>query len=276
MDFGRGMKPSIGAGELSVFIVEPSGMQARLTQKYLSELGVVNTKLFQDGATALEAMKKSPPDLAISAMYLTDMSGSDMISTMRTDATLSGIAFILISSEDNPEYLDPIRQSGACAILTKPFELKDMRTAIFATLDFINPGSLSLDGDDTGIENLNILVVDDSHSARAHLIRVLKNIGFKNITEAENGRLGVEALDRHSYDLVITDYNMPHMDGRELVEFIRTRSWQTQVPVIMITSERDEMRLAAVRQAGVSAICDKPFEPAQIKELIEHLFASGN
>jgi two-component system chemotaxis response regulator CheY len=268
------MKSAISTSELSVFLVEPSSLQARIVQKYLSDLGVLNTQVFQDGASALAAMRKQQPDLIISAMYMEDMSGSKLIEVMRADPALTEIAFILISSEDNPLYLDPVRQSGACAILAKPFELKHLREVIFTTLDYLNPGSLALEKDNFDIENLQVLVVDDSSSARSYLIRVLKNIGIKNITEAENGKRGAEIVQGHSFDLVITDYNMPEMDGGELVEFIRNKSWQNTLPIIMISSERDESRLAAVKEAGVSAICDKPFDPSHIKNLIEQIFAA--
>ncbi len=107
---------------------------------------------------------------------------------MRADQALSDIAFILISSEDNPLYLEPVRQSGTCAILTKPFELNQLRAVIFTTLDYLNSGSLALDKDDFDVENLHVLVVDDSSTARSYLIRVLKNIGIKSITKADNGK----------------------------------------------------------------------------------------
>lgn len=269
------MKSSISASDLSVFLVEPSSLQARIVQKYLNDLGVLNTHIFQDGTSALAAMRKQQPNLTISSMYLDDMTGSKLVEMMRADQALMGIAFILISSEDKPLYLDPVRQSGACAILTKPFELNDLRSAIFTTLDYLNPGSLALENDNFGIENLQVLVVDDSSNARSYLIKVLKNIGIKNITEAENGKQGAEIVQGHTFDLVITDYQMPEMDGRELVEFIRNKSWQNAVPIMMITSERNENRLAAVKQAGVSAICDKPFEPSHIKDLIEQMFTSA-
>lgn len=268
------VKSSVSMSDLCVFLIEPSGMQARLIQKYLGDLGISDTHIFHNGTSALVAMHKHQPDVAISSMYLNDMSGSELIEKMRADQTLANTAFILISSEDNPLYLDSVRQSGACAILTKPFDLKDLRAAVFATLDFLNPGSLALESDDTAIENLHILIVDDSTSARSYLVRVLKNIGFKHFTEAENGKHGVDIIERSTFDLVITDYNMPEMDGGELVAYIRNQSWQSELPVIMITSETNEQRLAAVKRAGVSAILDKPFEPAQIKDLIEELFAS--
>ena len=92
--------------------------------------------------------------------------------------------------------------------------------------------------------------------------------GIERITEAVNGKEAVDCLQTTMVDLVITDYNMPEMDGRELTEYIRTQSWQNAVPVLMVTSEQNMGRLAAVEKAGVSAICDKPFEATSIRRLI--------
>ncbi len=262
---------SISTCDLSVFIVEPSGMQARIVGKHLTELGISQINAYRDGRLALEAMHSIRPDLVISAMYLDDMSGAALIEQMHSDPVLAGCAFILISSEDNPEHLDIVKQSGACAIVQKPFELKDLRSAIYATLDYLNSGSLALESDQTDIENLHVLIVDDSVSARNYLKRVLRNIGFAHFSEAENGADGLDMLDRNSFDLIISDYNMPQMDGGQMVAALRNGSWQNQLPVIMITSEQDEQKLAEVRRAGVTAILDKPFEPAALKGLIERV-----
>jgi len=70
---------------------------------------------------------------------------------------------------------------------------------------------------------------------------------------------------------VITDYNMPRMDGQELAHFIRNSSDQPSLPVIMLTSESNEHRLAMAREAGVSAITGKPFEPNTLKRLLEEV-----
>jgi two-component system chemotaxis response regulator CheY len=268
------MKSSIRISTLKVFLIEPSRMQAHLIQEQLQRLGVLHVRVFQDAGPALDAMRREPPDLVISALHLGDLSGAELISTIRTEQALKNIAFVLISSEENPLYLDAVRQSGASAILTKPFGQKELQDAIFTTLDYLNTGSLALENDDLAVETLHILVVDDSFSSRAHLIRVLKNIGFTNFTEAENGKQGAEIILKNAFDLVMTDFNMPEMNGGDLVRFIRTKSWQQSIPIIMISSEKNEQRLAAVRAAGVTAICDKPFEPAQLKALIEQVFTS--
>ena len=86
--------------------------------------------------------------------------------------------------------------------------------------------------------------------------------------EAGDGKEGAAVLAETLVDLIVTDYNMPEMDGREFVEFVRNRSWQRTVPILMVTSESNEGRLAAVEEAGVSGICDKPFEPAVVRSLL--------
>lgn len=262
-----------GIGDISVFLVEPSNVQAQFMQARLGELGVRRVRTFNEGGIALVSMREFPPDLVISAMYLKDMTGAELVEKIRSDETRNDVAFILVSSETNHRYLDPVRQAGASAILPKPFETRQLKTALSATLDYLNPGSNQVMVENVDIEGLRVLLVDDSRTARAFIRHVLENLGITNITEAENGRKAADIIQTHYFDLVVTDYNMPEMDGKELVEFIRGESWQSSLPVLMVSSERDENRLAAVEQAGVSAVCDKPFEPALVKSLLEKMLA---
>jgi two-component system chemotaxis response regulator CheY len=94
---------------------------------------------------------------------------------------------------------------------------------------------------------------------------------LENITEAANGAEGLQFINNNFYDLIVTDFYMPEMDGKEMVEQIRNNSRQASVPILLVSSESNESRLAGIKQAGVSAICDKPFEPSQIKQLIERI-----
>ena len=110
--------------------------------------------------------------------------------------------------------------------------------------------------------------MDDSKSARRHLSGLLEELNITHVFEAASGKEAVTLLQDTLVDLVITDYNMPEMDGRELTEYIRTQSWQNAVPVLMVTSEQNQGRLAAVAKAGVSAVCDKPFDAGSIRRLI--------
>lgn len=258
--------------DMSVFVIEPSAAQAQFIATQLNSIGVMITTIFKDGGSALEAMRERCPNLVISAMHLPDMTGGNVVESMRAEESTSHIAFILVSSESNPHYLEPVRQSGSCAILGKPFTIEQMKKALATSLDYLSPnnGKLAVSSE-IELEAIKVLLVDDSRSARAFMRRILENLGIQRFTEAENGKQAVAIIQQQSFDLVVTDYNMPEMDGRGLIEFIRTQSWQSTVPVLMVSSEKDRGRLAAVEQAGVSGVCDKPFEPAVVRALLEQM-----
>ena len=252
--------------DFTVVLVEPSRMQAQLVTRMLQHQGVGKVLGVESMAAALETIRQHGRDLiVISSLYLPDGSGTDLVLAMRTDAALESLPFILVSSETRPQLLDPIRQSGACSIIAKPFNEQQLSRALFSAADYLSPPE---EINDAEIEALRVLLVDDSLMSRRHLRRLLEELGVSRIFEAENGREAVALLQDTLVDLVVTDYNMPEMDGRELTEFIRTQSWQAEVPVLMVTSEQNQGRLAAVERAGVSAICDKPFEAASIRRLI--------
>lgn len=266
------MKLTTSLSDLMALIVEPSAMQARYIAGQLARLGIENVHVAGGGASALAGMHDARPDVVISAMYLPDMSGADLVQQMRAEPDLAEVAFLLVSSETRWHLLDPVRQSGACGILPKPFTDAQLRTALHATLEYLNQDTLDM-GPEIDMEALRVLIVDDSAYARRFIRRVLESLGIGTFCEAENGREAVALLDQDYVDLVVTDYNMPEMDGRELVEHIRQRSWQRSVPVLMVTSESDQGRLAAVEDAGVSGICDKPFEPGTVKTLLRRMLA---
>ncbi len=257
--------------DLFVMLVEPSQTQGRFIQNRLKEMGIKETRWEKTGTMALQLMSELNPDLVISAMHLPDMTGVALVETMRESPELIDIPFMLISSETDDYYIEPIRQAGAIAILSKPFDPRDLRRALYATVDYIVPSDELAQQIDLG--GIRTLVVDDSLTSRHHIIRVLNNIGITDITEAEDGREAVDILSDNFFDLLVTDYNMPELDGQTLIRYVRENSSQSSIPILMITSETDQQRLAAVQQAGASAILNKPFEPASIRTLLQHMLA---
>lgn len=257
--------------QLSVALVEPSATQQKLITRYLNQQGVHTIRYFDSGLNALNSITVDQPDLVISALYLPDMTGTDLLHSIRLEPDTKNLVFMLVSSETRFHALDPIRQAGAVAILPKPFADEQLRAALYSTIEIIDPKELELE--DFAAEDLKVLIVDDSRLARNHIRRVLETMGIERITEAEDGSVAIPLLQENFYDLVVTDYNMPEMDGDELVEHIRTQSNQSSVPVLMVTSEQNDVRLAAARQAGVSALSDKPFEPGNIRSLITQLLS---
>lgn len=260
---------NISIEHISVLMVEPSKAQHKIITSYLRDIGVTIVTWVTNGEQALKSMGNGLPDLLISAMHLEDMTGTDLVQKMRDHEEFKSVPFMLISSETHYRYLEPIRQAGVIAILKKPFSKEQLKIALDATLHYLQPGEFH--SEVFSGEDLEVLVVDDSSTARRHISRVLRKMGIEKLTEAENGVEALALVKENFYDLIVTDYNMPEMDGKELIERIRTESNQASVPVLMVSSEENESRLAAVQQAGVSAICDKPFDAVTVRHLIERI-----
>lgn len=260
---------SLSISQLDVLLVEPSGTQQRIIQEYLSELGAHEPSQAHTAGEALTAMQNSPPDLVISAMHLPDMTGTELIQQMRNNAATLDVAFILISSETSIRYLEPLRQAGVISILPKPFSRNQLRTSLLSTLDFLQPDPLELK--QFVPDELRVLIVDDSFTSRRIVRQMMERMGIEQFSEAENGREAIELIEKEFFDLIVTDYNMPEVDGEELSQFIRNQSAQQSVPVLMVTSETDSSRLAGIAQSGVSAVFDKPITVEILRETIQRV-----
>ena len=221
----------------------------------------------QTGEEAIESIINDVPDLVISSLHLEDMSGKDLVLKMRANEITIDTPFMLISTTTSFREINPIKQAGASAVLPKPFTAQDLKRAVATTMEWDNPDQIELE--DMNPENLEVLLVDDSAMARKMIGRTLRKMGIENITEACDGSEAIPMIQSSHYDLIVTDFNMPEVDGSELLRFIRNESNQSTVPVLMVTTEGDASKLAGVQRDGVSAIVDKPFRPAEVKQMIE-------
>ena len=251
---------------LSILLVEPSEVQQKLIIKSLIQSGVKQIETATTQTQALTLLANYQPDLVISSMYLADGTADSLLQNIRSNPRTEHQAFMLVSSERNKKYLEQLRQSGVLAILPKPFTSEAITRALKATLDIISEQEVELEHFDVTL--LRVLVVDDSRFARKHIIRVLAGMGIPAPVEAENGKQAIEQLNKQAFDLIVTDYNMPEMDGRELTAAVRGSNSYSHIPILMVSSEANETHLANISQAGVDAICDKPFEPATVRDLL--------
>lgn len=264
----------IDISQLSIVIVEPSHVQARIINEHFKELSVDSLHFCHSGIETLNYLRDHSVDLVASAMYLEDMTAVELIRAIRHDAHLEAIPFMLISSESSISMLEPLRQAGIVGILPKPFNMKDLRRALLTTADLVEPEQLSLDHID--LEELRVLLVDDSALSLKYISRILDNLGIGQVVTRSNGAEAIEAIESDYFDLVITDYNMPVLDGEKLTHYIREQSSQKTIPILMITSEGDRGRLAAVQQSGVSGICNKPFDTDTLKVMLSHLLTQDS
>ncbi len=119
---------------------------------------------------------------------------------------------------------------------------------------------------------MKFLVVDDFSTMRRIVRNLLKELGFTNVDEAEDGAVALQKLNSASFDFVVTDWNMPNMDGLTLLQTIRQTPHLRHLPVLMVTAEAKKENIIAAAQAGASGYIVKPFTAATMAEKLEKIF----
>ena len=121
--------------------------------------------------------------------------------------------------------------------------------------------------------NIKILVVDDFATMRRILKNNLRQLGFSNILEAEDGQLALEELKKNKVDLIISDWNMPNMTGLELLKAVRGDESLKQIPFVMVTAEGQKDSVMEAAKAGVSNYIVKPFTPEIFEEKLKKVLS---
>jgi two-component system chemotaxis response regulator CheY len=122
--------------------------------------------------------------------------------------------------------------------------------------------------------NLNFLVVDDFSTMRRIIKNLLHDLGYANVTEADDGKTALPLLKDGNFDVLITDWNMPGMPGLELLKQVRADARLAKLPVLMLTAEAKREQIVEAAQAGVSGYVIKPFTAATLKEKIDKILAA--
>jgi len=120
--------------------------------------------------------------------------------------------------------------------------------------------------------NIKILVVDDFKTMRKIIKNILTQLGFKNIIEADDGTTALELLKKQKVDLIISDWNMPKMNGLELLKTIRSDDNLKDIRFIMVTAEAQKESVIEAIKHGVNQYVVKPFTPETLKEKLEKVF----
>ena len=123
-------------------------------------------------------------------------------------------------------------------------------------------------------QNLNFLVVDDFSTMRRIIKNLLHDLGYANVTEADDGNTALPLLKNGNFDFLITDWNMPGMQGLELLRHVRSDARLAKLPVLMLTAEAKREQIVEAAQAGVSGYVIKPFTAVTLKEKIDKILAA--
>lgn len=121
-------------------------------------------------------------------------------------------------------------------------------------------------------KNLRFLVVDDFATMRRIVRNLLKDLGFNNVEEAEDGADALNKLRTNGIDFIISDWNMPNMDGLQLLTEIRNDPQFSKLPVLMVTAEAKKENIIAAAQAGANGYVVKPFTAATLEEKLGKIF----
>ena len=121
-------------------------------------------------------------------------------------------------------------------------------------------------------KDMNILIVDDFSTMRRIIKNLLRDLGFNNTTEADDGQTALPLLQSGKFDFLVTDWNMPGMDGLTLLKNVRADETLKNMPVLMVTAEAKREQIVVAAEAGVNGYIVKPFTAATLKEKIDKIF----
>lgn len=123
---------------------------------------------------------------------------------------------------------------------------------------------------------MKILVTDDMVSMRHVMIHMLRGLGHEDIDEAIDGSQAYDMLQKRHYDLLITDLNMPKMDGKQLLKKVKTDKNLNYLPVLMVTCEDDRNKVTEIIKSKVSGFIIKPFNLRTLKRQLQKIYQSQN
>lgn len=121
-------------------------------------------------------------------------------------------------------------------------------------------------------KNMKILIVDDFSTMRRIIKNLLRDLGFNNTEEADDGNTGLPKLQSGNFDFLVTDWNMPGMTGIDLLRAVRADERLKDLPVLMVTAEAKKEQIVLAAKEGVNGYIVKPFTAQTLKEKIDKIF----
>ena len=120
--------------------------------------------------------------------------------------------------------------------------------------------------------NMKVLIVDDFATMRRIVKNILRQLGFTDISEADDGKTALQALKKEKFDLILSDWNMPEMPGIELLKAVKSDDELKDIPFLMVTAEAEKGNIVEAVKLGVSNYIVKPFTAETMNEKLEKIF----
>jgi len=216
-----------------------------------------------DGVEGLQRATDDLPDLIISDIEMPNMDGFEMCRQVKEGARTQKIPIVVLSSRGASVDMDRGFDVGANDYLTKPVDDNELLSRIDHILGDVHDGVETRE---------RIVVAEDSRVQRNLIVQGLEQQGFEVIA-AQNGKEGLDFAVNSLPDLIITDCDMPVMDGRAFTREVRRRQYLNDVPVVMLTAADSDLDRTKGLHAGANAFLSKPFVPDKVVVIAEKLIA---
>lgn len=243
-----------------ILLADDSAMIHRHTVPILEDAGY-EVLGAMDGAQALELCLARAPDLVITDIEMPKLDGYDVCKAIKASQGLQHIPVLISSTLGDAADLERGFDAGADDYLIKPVMAEELLTRVRTLMSSSLPASRE-----------RILVVDDSPAQRHYVADCLARQGFDIVT-AEDGRIGLERARELRPALIISDYDMPEMNGFELVHALKRDVLTRNMPVIMLSARESKRDMAQMRAAGASAYLVKPFAQDKCIAMVERTLA---
>jgi len=217
------------------------------------------------GTQSIEMTLKLKPDLVLMDLALPDISGIE--ATKKIKEIENPPCVVILTLYDNPEYKSLAEKSGADGFVTK----SEFATKLIKVINSLFYNKKREIKEKEQIKMKNILVADDSATMRKMIMACLKQIKGAKFVEVSNGLEAIEQIAIKEIDLVTLDLNMPDIHGLEVLNFIRKHDKFKDIPVVVITTKKDDTSRKAALNLGATVYITKPFKPEELLSSVEKI-----
>ena len=232
--------------------------------EYLQQLGFAKITSAKDGAEAARKLEMDPTiNFIISDWEMPLMNGLSLLQRVRSLPDRAGIPFLIATSPVSQEQEKVVlaAENMVNAYVIKPFRMQTFKDKIDRLMELAASGRDKI-----------VLVVDDDDDARAMVVEYLKQLGFVNVTQHKDGKAGLEWLGNNAakVGMIISDWEMPQMNGIELLKACKSDKVLSEIPFLMITSQSsmERMKVMQAARANVDDYLLKPFTGQDLKKRV--------
>ncbi|MBW2673414.1 MAG: response regulator [Deltaproteobacteria bacterium] len=244
----------------NILIVDDSPVTRKVLSKQLEQLGSRVTQA-EDGQQGLEIALSQTFDLIISDVDMPGMDGFNLCQKIKDNPSTRGVPVIMLSSMDSDQDIDKGFQSGAAAYISKAEASQELHATIERVLEQFKSHRRHW-----------ILVVDDSPTIRTLVRKGLEAAGFQ-VSVAKNGKEALALIEENRPDLILSDINMPVMDGIKFCKTVHATDELASIPFITMSANSDRAIMRRMMEWGASAYLVKPFNLEQLVITIEKLLS---